>query len=232
MTKRTLSTLAAAFGLLTCAGVARAAPAPRYEVELATGSGRPHGSDDYDDAFSASYKLGVRGLRTLDVGPGDASPWRLAAELAADVTQMDWPKFPGMSLYRVRVLAGARLELRVASGVRVLARGLVGVDHERSSDVYFAAPGEPTGLMTLHERGIALAAELGVGAQVDLGPLVLGVQCGLPVAFYGSVDHIERPDLDDGGGLSGFPPPVARPKPFMSDVAVDVELLATLGMSF
>jgi hypothetical protein len=212
-----------ALALLTCANAAAAAAEPEYAVELATGSGRTFGGEHYDESFSASYKLSLRGLRYLDVDFGDSSAWRLAGEAALDVTQMDWAQPSGLGLYRVRALVGVRLELRVASGVILLGRALAGLDHERSSDASFIGPGEPTGLMTFHERGVALAAELGLGARVDVGPYQLGVQCGLPVAFYGSVDHVEQPGLPEAFLPAG---------PFMSDTAVDVELLATLGMSF
>ena len=59
-----------ALGLFALASASAGAAEPQHAVELATGDGRTCGGAHYDEAFSASYKLSVRGLRYLDVDLG------------------------------------------------------------------------------------------------------------------------------------------------------------------
>ncbi len=87
-------------------------------------------------------------------------------------------------------------------------------------------PGNPSKSRSFSDT--ALAAEVGLGARVHLGRLVIGLECALPVAFYSGED------LNDDGGLTLPPPMDLRDlrNASLHETIVDIEGLLTLGLEF
>jgi hypothetical protein len=214
---------------LVPAGAARADVAP--EVELVAGTSRNLGGRDLQEYFDQSYLLGLRGVVYLG-RPGD-SRFRLGVELAGDVRHYDWVPEGDVGAgtsdpdaLRERFLAGARLEWRL-SRFRIVGRALVGVDHYATDGLAYPVPASIV-VPPLVASGSALAAEVGTGARVTIGHLVLGLQCDLPVAFYSTETPGSRAVY---GPSESFIVP-GMPDHWMRGTVVDVEGLATVGVAF
>ncbi len=203
--------------ILATAGSARAERQP--EVEVASGTAFPLGSGDYDEQFSDIVKLGVRGVL---FAPTTAEPWRLGVELAVDGMSLERKGWADLGTKRFRGLGGARLEYRLTSHVRLFTRALAGIDYYRTAEFSFQPPGDPAALQTVRATGWALAFELGAGAQVALGPVVVGAQVGLPMAFY---------SLDGASSTSSFGGPYQFSS-FIHEATYDLDVLGTLGVTF
>jgi hypothetical protein len=196
---------------------------PRGQAELVSGMTTPIGGEDFDAQFGPSLKVGARAsYRVLDLG-GDR-PSALWAEIAVDWTDTEWDiDVPGENrnrdpVYRLRGLAGVRLEHRVAPWLRLYARTLVGFDR-LSLSLLVQVPGEPTAASELCGSDLVPALETGLGAALRLGPIDLGVQVGLPIAFYGQADGVELP----GSGTRIH---------YIHETTVELDVLVMLGVRF
>jgi hypothetical protein len=215
--------------LATLAGGGRARADVQPEVELVGGASHNLGGADVGYFFGKSYMLGLRGVGYFSA-PADGH-LRLGAELALDAMHYDWipeaasaPGYSDPDVLRERLLAGARLEWRLSPRFQVFGRALVGLDHYASDAIAsYQGPG------TLVVKGSAFAAELGLGARVSFGHLVVGVQCGLPVAFY-TEDQGHPGAVLSGGVMS----PIASGalNVYLHETAIDVEGLVTVGVAF
>jgi hypothetical protein len=195
------------------------------EVELVSGAAVPLGGDDYADALGQGYMLGLRGVGYKPLAEG----LRVGAELALDGLQQRWHS--ATDLYRVRGLIGGRLEYRPLSFATVFVRGLAGFDRYSASIAY--APPEPGRLDTLHQSRSALALELGVGARATFGRWAVGVQVGLPMAFYSP----PALDEDDRGSVlhGGVEHPISEPPAafaFIHSTVVDVNGVLSASLAF
>jgi hypothetical protein len=187
------------------------------EVELAAGVAKPVSGPLYAGYYETSLALG---LRFLLFSHDDAvrSPWRFGLELAIDDLDTKRNDGHGHPIHRVRGLIGVRVERAVGERVAIFARVLGGLDHYATNDA-----GGGFGYGSANETAPGL--ELGVGARLQLGPVVLGAQAGLPLAFYALDDDECSVVMPNAVGCMGQPA-------YIQTTALDLELLATLGVSF
>jgi hypothetical protein len=210
--RRHLSPALAITLLLAASGRARAEVTP--EVELATGAAVPLSGPLYSGYYETSLALGVRFL-LFSHDAAVRSPWRYGLELALDGLDTKMDNGGGHPIHRVRGLAGVRIARAVGERVEVFGRLLGGLDHYATNDAnFFGSANETT-----------LGLELGLGARLALGPVVLGVQAGLPVAFYSLDDGECSWVMPGAGGCLGQ-------RAYLETTTLDLDLLATVGVWF
>jgi hypothetical protein len=147
--------------------------------EVVVGIAAPLGDSDHTKAMDTSLKLGVRA--------GELGANGLGVEGAVDWTP-ESNNYSGavlgqtldVSIQRFRVQGGLRVGKRVGHNLLAFGRALAGVDIVHVATTVTVLGSSSTGTDT--DTGLAL--EVGGGALVNAGPVVLGAQVAVPMGFH------------------------------------------------
>ena len=174
-------------------------------AEIVGGLASPLGDEDYEDFVNNSIKLGVRaGVYRSQPLSGGA---HLALEVGADwaLADNDLDDDPNVEapFHRVRVLAGARVNVGLARKASLFVRVGAGLDYVTGSISAFG--------ITVDDDDIGLGFEAGGGIVVETGGYTVGMQLALPIAWH---------DDDD------------TEAPLYEYTSYELDLLATVGARF
>lgn len=141
--------------------------------ELALGLSSPVGEDEYSDNTDTSFKVALQ-AGTFDGKSG------LELHLAWSPVEDDFPdsQFASFDANRVRLLVGGRLGTNIKRTLGIYLHVLGGLDYVHTSSESNFLGTENT------SSDFGLGLEVGGGVKLAAGPVTIGAQLGVPMAFH------------------------------------------------